>query len=400
MLASSAALFAGIITAAAAAQSANGVDGYVDAVAVVAGGKIVIAGQFTTVDGLKRPSLARLLPDGRLDASFNPALSATSRVDALAAQADGKLIVAGYFPDVQAPGGGYSLLRLNADGSRDAVPAQPDGSPGTVFIQSDGKILIGGGSVEYVGNQPRLHIARLNSDLTLDPIFQPSVAPDSDIYGFDEQTDGDVVIAGRFETIADPSQEIFAASVARVDFNGNVDAGFMIPMRYQGTSAYSVYQARVLASGDIIAAGYYDLTDVGTTTTSLHNSDGSLDNIDFTPATLGGPTALTVQTDGKILLGGVFSQIGNASSGLARNNIGRLNANGNPDSQFVAETNTGPAGQVIAMTEEADGSIVVGGAFTEMDGQTRNGITRLLSTGTLDPTFNVTDDIFPGNFDP
>jgi uncharacterized delta-60 repeat protein len=258
---------------------------------------------------------------------------------------------------------------------------------------------VGGSSFENVGGLPRLHLARLNADLSLDAVFQPSVPPDSDIYTFDEQADGSIIIAGRFETIADPVNEIFANSVARVDSSGNVDSSFTFPIEYHQSSAYYVYGARLLPSGKIIAGGYYYIAGVGLTTTSLHNSDGSLDSSDFTPATLGGPSAISVQSDGKVLIGGVFNTIGNATDQLSRNNVGRLTATGAPDSQFIAQTESGSSGQVIAFAEQNDGKILMGGSFTQVDGQTRNGIVRLLSSGALDSSFNVNDEIFAGTFD-
>jgi uncharacterized delta-60 repeat protein len=383
-----------------AASLTNGIDGYIDAVSILPDGDIVIAGQFTTIGGLKRPSLARIHADGRLDPTLNPALPASSRVDAMTVQPDGKIIVGGYFPDSAAPEGAYTLLRLAVDGAVDTVGAQPEGSPSVLSMQTDGKVLVGGGSVNQIDNQTRLHIARLNSDLTLDPVFQPSVPPDGNVYTLEEESDGSILIAGYFKTIADPMREIFANSVARVDSGGNVDPSFVLPVQYQGDSAYYIYAAHELPSGKIIVGGDYELTGVGATTTSLHDNDGSLDTADFTPATIGGPTVLTVQADGKILIGGVFNDIGNATNQLARDNIGRLNANGLPDSQFVAQTNSGPSGQVIAIAQQSDGNIVLGGAFTQVDGQTRNGVARVLANGALDSSFNVTDDIFSGTFDP
>lgn len=382
-----------------AASPTSGVDGYVDAVSVLPNGDMVIAGQFSTIAGLKRPSLARVHSDGRLDPTLDPTLSATSRVDSMTVQSDGKIIVGGYFPDAAAPDGSYTLLRLTVDGAIDTVAAQPNGSPSVLLIQTDGKVLVGGGSVNQIDGQTRLHIARLNADLTLDTVFQPSIPPDGNVYSFEEESDGSILIAGSFKTIADPTQEIFANSVARVDSSGNVDPSFLLPIQYRGESAYSIYAAHQLPSGKIVVGGYYELTDIGITTTSLHNNDGSLDTTDFTPATVGGPTVLTVQADSKILIGGVFNDIGNASNQLARDNIGRLNANGIPDSQFVAQANEGSSGQVIAIAEQSDGKIILAGAFTQVDGQTRNGIARVLSNGALDSSFNVTDDIFMGTFD-
>src|SRR5688572_10816826 len=49
----------------------SGVNGPVNAVAVQPDGKVIIAGQFTTVKGLARSKVARLNADGSADGSFN-----------------------------------------------------------------------------------------------------------------------------------------------------------------------------------------------------------------------------------------------------------------------------------------------------------------------------------------
>jgi hypothetical protein len=65
------------------------------ALAVQADGKILVGGFFTFIGGQTRNNMARFNPDGSLDTSFNP--NANSEVDALAVQADGKILVGGVF---------------------------------------------------------------------------------------------------------------------------------------------------------------------------------------------------------------------------------------------------------------------------------------------------------------
>src|SRR5437667_7261064 len=68
-------------------------------------------------------------------------------------------------------------------------------------------------------------------------------------------------------------------------------------------------------------------------------------------------TAIAVQADGKILVGGGFGSIG----GQTRNDIARLNADGSLDSAFInANTND----LINAVAVQPDGKILVAGAFT------------------------------------
>ena len=68
---------------------------YVYSLAVQADGKILVGGYFTTLGGQTRNYLGRLNPDGTLDTGFNP--GANSYVFSLAVQADGKILVGGQF---------------------------------------------------------------------------------------------------------------------------------------------------------------------------------------------------------------------------------------------------------------------------------------------------------------
>src|SRR5262249_28076216 len=106
-------------------------------------GKIVIGGDFTTVDNLPRKGNARLGSDGQVDSGFNPGTGADDLVSAMAMQGN-KIIIAGYFTSVDdVPRG--SIARLNSDGSLDETFDPGDGADGPILalaVQSDGKILV------------------------------------------------------------------------------------------------------------------------------------------------------------------------------------------------------------------------------------------------------------------
>jgi uncharacterized delta-60 repeat protein len=115
----------------------------VSAAAVQPDAKVVFGGSFASVGGQPRASVARVLPDGIPDASFNPGVSGT--VYSIALQADGKILLGGTFTNV-AGEARENLARLNPDGSLDtSFTAQArGGSVSSVAIQPDGKVLVGG----------------------------------------------------------------------------------------------------------------------------------------------------------------------------------------------------------------------------------------------------------------
>jgi len=109
----------------------------------------------------------------------------------------------------------------------------------------------------------------------------------------------------------------------------------------------------------------------------------------FNPGGVGansGVNAVVVQPDGKILIGGAFSSYnGNAA---ASNNIARLNANGILDTTFNSG-GAGTDGAVTAIALQPDGKILVGGFFNAYNGNAAPAnLIRLNANGTRDTTFN------------
>jgi|GEM_PF-1183135 len=141
----------------------------------------------------------------------------------------------------------------------------------------------------------------------------------------------------------------------------------------------------VQADGKILIGG--DFTQVGGQVrngVARLNADGRLD-AGFNPDVTGSAgsawvQAMAVQADGRILLGGGFAQVG----GQPRQRLARLSADGSLDAAF----NPGADFVVSSLVVQADGRILAGGAFTQMAGQARSRVARLFADGRLDASFN------------
>lgn len=118
-------------------------DGLVTAIAVQPDDKILIAGDFVSVNGLYRPGLARLHPDGRIDEDFDA--GETGGVRGMVVQADGRIVIGGFFYYVQGERRG-GMARLMPDGTIDRDFVTGEGYFRQVALQTDGRILAGGGS--------------------------------------------------------------------------------------------------------------------------------------------------------------------------------------------------------------------------------------------------------------
>ena len=147
-------------------------DGCVDAVAAQADGRIVLGGLFRTLDGELRHNIGRRNADGTLDRNFHP--DANSWVYALAVEADGRILVGGGFTRLDGQWRRH-LARLHGDGTPDAAfQAEADGDVYALAVQADGKILVGGLFTNACG-VGRSCLARLLADGTLDADFHPGL---------------------------------------------------------------------------------------------------------------------------------------------------------------------------------------------------------------------------------
>jgi uncharacterized delta-60 repeat protein len=181
-------------------NTGTGANGDVYDVRVGADGKVVIGGAFTTVGDLPRNHFARLLPDGRVDATFNIGAGADGNVRAVYPLSNGKVLIGGEFSNVNNTVTPY-LARLNADGSVDTQfgTNAPNGAVYAIAVYPDGKI-VAAGNFTTVGGKARV-LVRLTPDGALDPDFDVSVDANGAIYDVEVQPDGKILLAGAFTTV-------------------------------------------------------------------------------------------------------------------------------------------------------------------------------------------------------
>ena len=371
-----------------------GANAQVIALAVQPDGKILVGGDFTTLGGQPRNHLGRLNPNGTVDTSFNPGPNGS--VSVIALQPDGKILVGGDF-SFFAQGEFHNLARLNPDGTVDlsfghsdaANPIYPDDPVTSIAVQPDGKIIIGG-DFDAVGNPfgsttLRQHIARLNSDSTVDVSFDPGA--NNTVLELVLQPDGKILVAGFFVTLGGGGAGTTTHNyIGRLNPDGTLDTSFNPGANQRVTSLLLQADGNIVVGGFFTALNRPPLPNSATTRNYIGRlTPGGFVDRDFNPGTNNGGFvgALAVQADGKVLVGGGFTTLG----GSSRNHIGRLNPDDTLDS-----FNPGANGSVNALAVQADGKILVGGQFTTLGGggtgtSTRNSIGRLNADGTLD-TFN------------
>ncbi|MEK8020044.1 MAG: PQQ-binding-like beta-propeller repeat protein, partial [Candidatus Parabeggiatoa sp.] len=397
-------------------------NGGINTLSIQTDGKVLIGGNFTYVNNTPRKYIARLNTDGSLDTTYT--LDLSGKVDAIVLQPDGKILISEE----------YYLIRFNTDGTVDNTfdpGTGPDftSSIRAIALQTDGKILIGGGFTSFNGIQ-RNHIARLNADGSLDTGFDPGTGADEKVYSLVVQSDGKVVIGGSFTSFNDISRN----GIARLNTNGSLDTTFDPGTGTKDTNGYTgIISSLVLQSnGKILAGGgFSSINGVTQKYLARFNSDGSLDTT-FTSSTNGifklklqsddkilavqdmpagysyfrlnsdgsSDTSFTVgtlndlagsfaiQSDGKILIGGGFTDI----NGISHSNIARINNDGSVDTGFDAgsiEQN----GSVDSLAIQTDDKVLIAGSFSSINGTPRKKLARLNIDGSLDTSFDYREQI-------
>jgi uncharacterized delta-60 repeat protein len=319
---------------------------------------------------------------GELDSSFNPTFNFSPRIDnSLVVQPDGKVIVAGTFTVVN--GASYkNIVRLNENGSVDAAfnpGSGPSSSIYAVALQPDGKILIGGLFTSFNGVAAN-RIARLNQNGTLDSSFNPGAAANSTVLKIVVQPDGKILAGGRFTSFNGAARR----GIVRLNSDGTIDNSFVTTNNTDGT----VYDIAVQPDGKVIIGGLLYTNNIifGTLVLRL-NQNGSLDSSFAPPTDSSGRDktlfSLALQADGKLLIGGIFFNI----NGVSRRGIARLNANGSLDTTFNVGAGTGENDSVQSILVQPNGKVIIGGAISSINGVARNNIARLNADGSVDSSF-------------
>jgi len=235
------------------------------------------------------------------------------------------------------------------------------------------------------------NVARLMTDGTVDTSFAPVPGADNSIYALAEAfINGSRVlyVGGALSTF----NGIFTPGLVRLDNSGNVDTSFATGLGAGGTVyALAVYPTNAVSdSGDILVGGSFtNFNGLVVGNLVRLNPDGSVDtNFNGDNALAGGTVrAITLQLDGEILIGGDFTNV----DGVPVNHLARLNPDGTLDRAFVTNLVTGINGTVDAIALQQDNSIMVGGQFSQANGVNRNNFTRVLPSGAVDPTVNFGD---------
>ncbi len=280
-------------------------------------GKILLAGKSWANGTAYNIMLVRYNSNGTLDTTFNSTGFVSYNINGesydyagdIAVQTDGKIVLVGSTNPSIVANGDILMMRFNPNGTLDPtfdgdgillITTPSGGSAGQIIILSDGKLLVTG--YRNDGVKPNFLLMRLNPNGTFDTTFgtggstTTSVSSDPNyISSTDRQSDGKIVVVG-------------SNYIARYTPDGILDTSFGTGGSTRVLSPYETNFIRVTAGDKILVSsrGAYRFTANGAPDTHFNN--GGFRHMGIINLTCFS-SAVDIQTDGKLLIGGYCSGI-------------------------------------------------------------------------------------------
>ena len=281
----------------------TGFDGNVESTSINSDGKISVGGSYTTFSGSSQNRLIRLNTDGSKDTTFDIGTGFNIIVYSVATDSNKKTLVGGEFSTFN-DSTQNRLIRLNLDGSKDTTFDIGTGFANagvySIVLDSNGKILVGGGFTTFTGSSQN-RLIRLNSDGSKDTTFDIGTGFGNSIYSISIDSNGKILVGGTYSTFTGSTQN----RLIRLNTDGSKDTTFNIGT---GFNDY-IYTIAIQSDGKILAGGNFR-TFTGSTQNRLIrlNTDGSKDTtFDIGTGFNDYIESIVITPNGKILVGGNFT---------------------------------------------------------------------------------------------
>jgi len=259
----------------------------------------------------------------------------------------------------------------------DGFNPAPNVPPTTLAIQADDKLILAG-TFGTVDGAPTANIVRLNANGSLDQTFA-GPAVNGEIKTIAVQPDGRLLIGGNFTAVGTTTRHY----LARLQATGALDTGFADP-----NLDATVWALVVQPDGKVLAGGEFTKANGNTRTWVARYSSAGVFDGTFADTKLccGGESvrALGLQADGSVLVGGFFSQFGSGAPPNYRFYLARYSSSGAFDNAFPADQ---PGSAITDLAVAPDGSILVGNGFVTSNDLYTRPLAKLTSGGALVSAF-------------
>jgi len=305
--------------------------------------------------------------DDYLPPSLNGSVLAIQNLDG------GAVLVGGLFTTISNGGfsGGRYLSVVERNGSiRDLPGLTANGAVRAINRDSAGNFLLAG-DFTAINGVLRSRAARLLPDLSVDPAFNPGTGPNFNLFNIREASDGKIHVAGKHT--AWNGDDLLGYHV-RLNADGTVDSTFM------SLANNWIHDAIPLSDGKILLGGSSFNPDGDTTTNQDNyffriNNDGTFDPHFEGDVELKSPTKLLIDGRDRIYTNSPFGNI-----------LNRFLNDGSLDVTFPAGR---PDGTVTSMFLDSENRLLVGGTFNRFDDEKHILLVRLRADDTIDEKFEV-----------
>ena len=248
--------------------------------------------------------------------------------------------------------------------------------------------VLAGGAFTTIGASNRNYLVEMSTNGTITPWLAHTNGFNGIVYALHRYADGRVLAGGGFTNLG---SSLRYSGIVRLNADGTLDPTFLggttNATRYVGDTVFSL----AVREGDgaiAIGGGFTNVAGQTQRGVALLDNNGVFQSAFRPVLTNTGAfsfliSALAFQPDGKLLIGGAFSAV----NGTARVNIARLNPDGTTDTNFTA-TLAVNSSHVEALLVQPDGRICLAGSFSTVNGQSRNSFARVQANGTLDPAIS------------
>lgn len=351
-----------------------GFEGSINAIKLQTDGKSIVAGNFNSYKGQRQMRICRLNTDSTIDFTFNSGTGFNQPVNAVEIQLDGKILVGGSFTSYN----GTQInrfIRLNSNGSIDAsfnVGSGFNDRVTSIAVQTDGKILIGGNFTSYNGTTKN-YLIRLFANGSIDLTFNTGTGFNAYVNSIAILSNGKIIAGGEFTSY----NSIPYNYIISLNPNGTVDNSFNTGTGFFGR----VITIELQNDSKILVGGRFTFyNNLNQNYLVRLNTNGTKDtsfNIGNGPNSF--VSSFALQTDGKIIIGGYFTTYNNNI--IAQNRIARLNTDGSLDTSF--NSGTGLDNYVYAVTLQTDNKLLVGGVFNAYKNSNSSSLVRVFTNSSL-----------------
>ena len=365
-------------------------------------GAVLIAGDFTSIGGTNRGMIAKLDSSGKLMTSFGTGAGANGPIRSMLVETDGKILVGGEFTSINGTARNR-IARLNSDGSLDTTFDPGSGANGTVFAiattpypyYSSG-IIIGGDFTSYNGTD-RGRVALLSTSGSLNTSYLNSAGANGTVYSIAGSTSfsyfsgSGLYFGGAFTTFDGQTRK----RIAKLDYNLNLDSSFYMssgpngPVYCISLIQNGLSRTSLLVGGEFTEFNGYIRGNLALLSSSYSFSSASSLDLSFnvwtdgSVRTISGPSQYYSNTQ-NIYIGGDFQMVNGASrkriakiitssyGGYPTGLQGNVDATFNPDPGINARVST--------VAYLSDSRMLVGGEFSAIQSVATPPIARLVGT--------------------